>query len=683
MPNRYWIGNSGNINDSAHWSDTDGGTGGASVPTSVDDVFFTASSFNVASTITFNVAFNCLSMSWTDIGFAILWTVSQHISIYGDLLLHANITITSQTTYHIYFKAIDERTITTNNVVLNISTQFNGIGGTWTLLDDFTNTVTFSIVISNGIFNSNDFTINCKNISTSTGTKTINFGNSIINCANIIFNPVANLTFNCGTSIININGGTLESATKIFYDVNITLNQTSFLIKANPIFNNLTVIGTDNYNYQLILSNSSITVNGTFTITGFSETKRISIFGGLLGNRYNITSANNNFIHCDFRDINGLGTGNWNLSSGNFGNCGNNLNITFRDGINKYYYGGSGLFTDDNWYTEPDGGGVKTKVPLGQDTAIFNQNSIPENGSLTLNLMSYGGLDFLNIANNITITLNSNIAVKGNISFNPTTIISGNFGFTVFYYTGTVNFNNINIYSFTMGAYSYYTALSSMRLMSVTNCFSSHNCNFNLNGYDLFMEGTFAINSTSSRINLGSGTFTTRYTNNSTTAIGMVYSNIFTCNNTTIILDPAYPTGNVIIGELYNTSIKKLIFKNSNTGYLRIRNNLIVDELVIEKNKILKIDPNITLTCDKITLNSESGFPITISTNGEGTSTLAYTGTDDLQFNYLNISNSISSSGKLYAGFTSTDGGGNTGWIFGEIFLPIQIFYNYCDNIWI
>lgn len=678
MPNRYWIGNSGNINDSAHWSDTDGGTGGASVPTSVDDIFFTSNSFNVASTITFNVSFNCLSMSWTDIGFAILWTVSQDISVYGDLLLHNNVSL-STNIKTLFFKAIDSRTITTNNVNLNINLNFNGVNGSWTVLDNIT---CLSITATNGSIDTNNVTVNCTVLNTSTGTKTINLGNSIVNCSAVNFNPTANLTFNCGTSTINIDGGTIfHTASKVYYNVNITLYNFNFALSLSATFNNLTLIGTDNYNCLFTLG-ASLIINNLFTITGYSPTKRVSIFGGSLGNRYSITSANNNFINCDFRDINGLGTGNWNLSSGEFGNCGNNLNITFRDGINKYYYGASGSFTDDNWYTEPNGGGVKTTIPLGQDTAIFNENSIPENGSLTLNLISYGGLDFLNTANNITITLNSNIVVKGNLAFNPTTIISGNYSISMFYHTGTINLNNVTLYSLGFASYSNYTCLSDIYLNSVTSCLSFGNGSFNLNGFNLELEGYVSIGGTGARFNMGSGIITSHYTNASTSAIGSVYSNIFNCTQATIILDPAYPTGNVLLWIHSYTKIKKLIFKNSNTGILKFKQNHNIEEFIVEKGKTFYIDPNFTLTCDKITLNSELGYPITIGTNGAGTSTLAYTGTNDLQFNYLNISNSISSSGKLYAGYTSTDGGGNTGWIFGEIFLPIQIFYNYCDNRW-
>lgn len=42
---RYWVGNSGLWNDTAHWSLTSGGTGGAPVPTANNDVYFDSNSF--------------------------------------------------------------------------------------------------------------------------------------------------------------------------------------------------------------------------------------------------------------------------------------------------------------------------------------------------------------------------------------------------------------------------------------------------------------------------------------------------------------------------------------------------------------------------------------------------------------------------------------------------------------
>lgn len=48
MANRYWVGNLGSWNDTAHWSTTSGGAGGASAPGPDDDVIIDANSFTKA-----------------------------------------------------------------------------------------------------------------------------------------------------------------------------------------------------------------------------------------------------------------------------------------------------------------------------------------------------------------------------------------------------------------------------------------------------------------------------------------------------------------------------------------------------------------------------------------------------------------------------------------------------------
>jgi len=46
---RYWVGGSGNWSNTAHWSVTSGGTGGASLPDSQTSCYFDANSFSGAA----------------------------------------------------------------------------------------------------------------------------------------------------------------------------------------------------------------------------------------------------------------------------------------------------------------------------------------------------------------------------------------------------------------------------------------------------------------------------------------------------------------------------------------------------------------------------------------------------------------------------------------------------------
>lgn len=94
MAQRYWIGNGGNINDTAHWSDSFGGTGGFSVPTIADDVNFSSLSFTITGqTVTFNIAFECNNLD-VDSGtlhspiFSLndVLTVNNHLSVSAGTL---------------------------------------------------------------------------------------------------------------------------------------------------------------------------------------------------------------------------------------------------------------------------------------------------------------------------------------------------------------------------------------------------------------------------------------------------------------------------------------------------------------------------------------------------------------------------------------------------------------------
>lgn len=68
MADRYWVGNGGSYEDTAHWSASSGGAGGASVPGFTDNAFFDANSFTLAGqTVTQGVNENVLTMSWAGV----------------------------------------------------------------------------------------------------------------------------------------------------------------------------------------------------------------------------------------------------------------------------------------------------------------------------------------------------------------------------------------------------------------------------------------------------------------------------------------------------------------------------------------------------------------------------------------------------------------------------------------
>ena len=134
MANRYWVGNGGDWSDNTnHWSASSGGAGGASLPTSSDDVFFDANSFSAGSqTVTIDVTAYCLNMDWT--GATDTPTLAGGLAshIYGSLTLIAGMTVTQSG--YLYFRATSgTHTITTANLPSLPIINIYGIGGTFFL----------------------------------------------------------------------------------------------------------------------------------------------------------------------------------------------------------------------------------------------------------------------------------------------------------------------------------------------------------------------------------------------------------------------------------------------------------------------------------------------------------------------------------------------------------------------
>ena len=81
MADRYFINVGTNWNDSANWSDTSGGTGGFSIPSPTDDVFFDANSGDC----TVDSGSYCQDLDFT--GYIGTFSGTSALDIYGSLLL--------------------------------------------------------------------------------------------------------------------------------------------------------------------------------------------------------------------------------------------------------------------------------------------------------------------------------------------------------------------------------------------------------------------------------------------------------------------------------------------------------------------------------------------------------------------------------------------------------------------
>lgn len=89
MADRYWVAGNGNWNDTAHWSLTDGGAGGASVPTSADDVKLRSL---VVVTIPAGYTASCRELRTSAVAGTLTVEATATLNIYGNVFVFAAVT---------------------------------------------------------------------------------------------------------------------------------------------------------------------------------------------------------------------------------------------------------------------------------------------------------------------------------------------------------------------------------------------------------------------------------------------------------------------------------------------------------------------------------------------------------------------------------------------------------------
>lgn len=152
MADRYWIGGTGNWNDTDHWSASSGGSGGETAPAATDDTFFDGNSGTGTATV--NVSAACLSLDCT--GYTGTFAGSSALAVSGSLTMGAG--MTNSYTGEITFNSTGSgNTLTTNSITLQSSLNFNGVGGSWTLVGNLTVSGSSKrFKITAGTFDAND-----------------------------------------------------------------------------------------------------------------------------------------------------------------------------------------------------------------------------------------------------------------------------------------------------------------------------------------------------------------------------------------------------------------------------------------------------------------------------------------------------------------------------------------------
>jgi len=190
---------------------------------------------------------------------------------------------------------------------------------------------------------------------------------------------------------------------------------------------------------------------------------------------------------------------------------------------------------------------------------------------------------------------------------------------------------------------------------------------FNANGFNVTVGG-FSSTSTNTRsLLMGTGTWTLLGTGtvwNLATTTGLT----FTKSTANIILSDTSVTARTFAGGglTYNnitiggsTGISTLTLTGSNTFNTFASTKTVAHTILFTAGT--------TTTVTSWTITGTVGNVVTLGVSGSGTFTLTRTTAGPFQLNYLSISNGIATpSSTWYVGTTSTNGGNNTGFIFGN-----------------
>jgi hypothetical protein len=530
---RYWVGGTGNWNDTNRWSTSSGGAGGADLPRSHDDVVFDSNSNATAYTATVNAITGgnrCKALT-------IAGPASGNVTLAGStaLFIHDDITLPATGLTRTYTGAITlsgtgaGKTITTNGVSLSSITTVNGVGAEWALADALINLS--QLIFTNGSFDTADFNLTTSLFrSNVTNSRTISLGSSTVSVtgnSQLDFGSTENvraaLLFNAETSQLNLSGNTFtfNGNNQTFYNVSFTSTSGSGIsINGANTFNNLTIAGLASAGVSALTLAADQTINGTLTLSaGTNATMRTFVRSSGVGTTRTLTcAAVDTLTDIDFRDITIAGAA-APVSGTRLGDCKGNTGITFVAGADKYWnLAGGGNWSATGWATSSGGAVSNDNFPLAQDTCIFEAGSPNSGVTVTINAgYNIGTVDMsARTTNTMALACSQSPSIYGNWTNGTGVTFSG---------TGTLTFAGRGSQTITSAGATFKQGItidtpggsvtlqdafetdrnSSTALRVDSGTFDANNYNCTLSA---LLGGLSSTNSNTRTIAIGSGTWT-------------------------------------------------------------------------------------------------------------------------------------------------------------------------------
>ncbi len=435
----YYAVSTGNWQGGNIWALSSGGAASVQTPTSSDDVVFDSHS---TGTVTIGTASNCHNLTMTAPGAGtITMGGTAVLNVYGSMSLASGMTFAPAFAANINFLGTTTGLTIKHAGYLLPNMTYNGVGGEWTWQDNETNLSdqNLSITLTNGSLITNGFSAGGAANGISLKASNSNIRSLTLGSTSWRLNPtqsaaiwdlgtITNLTFSGASSTIilgavsTFNGGGLN-----YGSVTGTLlnGAGDNFINGTNTFANLTLSNNGsgaNMQDAAYKLSADQTITGTFTSSNGNNSvvnRRMYITSNLKGTPRTITAATIVADYLDLQDIVGTGAASWDLHAitGASGDCGGNSGITFTTPANQYYHASTASVTwgdSAKWFLATNGGGGSGRVPLPQDTAIFDAGSFTTTGiTVNHNVYHSSAMNWTGVTNSPTFTNSVSVHMFG------------------------------------------------------------------------------------------------------------------------------------------------------------------------------------------------------------------------------------------------------------------------------
>jgi len=394
------------------------------------------------------------------------------------------------------------------------------------------------------------------------------------------------------------------------------------------------------------------TISGTLTINGSSSINRMIVQSSSIGTTTTLTANAVAVTNSDFMDIIGAGAGNWDLSAvaGLSGDCGGNSGITFTIPAAQVWDGSTdSVSTAAKW---------TSRVPLPQDDVSMGGAG----NTITWDVPRSG--KSITLTGTATVTMNVSVSVFGSF------VIGENVTFTAVAYI--LRLNGRSDYDldtkgkiiYSIGVYApggKYTAQSHI-LMGGDGLYVI-NGGFDLNGYNLTGYKFWSSYASARSVWLRTGTVTLN-----SNAAGIPWNTAITtlltfdAGTSTIILSNAGVTAQTFAGG--GLTFYRVTFMGAGNCTFTLTGDNAFNRITVDRSAAAKT----IVATGTVQTVAECSIPISGATAVTITGgTWTFNTINQMVSDYLTVANSTANGpNKWFAGTHSTDGGGNTRWVFGN-----------------